>query len=50
MYLAVVTILFGEAVFFVSTPVLIEAGVFIVLANVEAVVVICRNQSKAENT
>ena len=33
MYLAVVTILFGEAVFFVSTPVLIEAGVFIVLAN-----------------
>ena len=33
MYVAVVTILFGEAVFFMSAPVLIEAGVFIVLAN-----------------
>ena len=33
MYVAVVTILFGEAVFFMSAPVLIEAGVFMVLAN-----------------
>lgn len=33
MYVAVVTILFGEAIFFMSAPILIEAGVFIVLAN-----------------
>jgi protein-S-isoprenylcysteine O-methyltransferase Ste14 len=33
MYVAVVTILIGEAIFFISAPVLIEAGVFIVLAN-----------------
>lgn len=33
MYVAVVTILFGEAIFFMSVPILIEAGVFIVLAN-----------------
>ena len=33
MYVAVVTILFGEAVFFMSAPVLFEAGVFIILAN-----------------
>lgn len=33
MYVSVVTILFGEAMFFMSAAVLIEAGVFIVLAN-----------------
>jgi protein-S-isoprenylcysteine O-methyltransferase Ste14 len=33
MYVSVVTILVGEAIFFMSRPVLIEAGVFIVLAN-----------------
>lgn len=33
MYVAVVTILFGEAIFFMSVPILIEAGVFIALAN-----------------
>jgi protein-S-isoprenylcysteine O-methyltransferase Ste14 len=33
MYVAVVTILIGEAIFFMSVPVLIEAGVFIILAN-----------------
>lgn len=33
MYVAVVTILIGEAIFFMSLPVLIEAGVFIVLAS-----------------
>ena len=33
MYVSVVTILLGEAMFFMSRPVLIEAGVFIVLAN-----------------
>ncbi len=33
MYVAVVTTLIGEAIFFMSAPVLIEAGVFIVLAN-----------------
>lgn len=33
MYVAVVTILLGEAVFFTSSAVLIEAGVFFVLAN-----------------
>jgi len=33
MYVAVVTILIGEAIFFMSAPVLIEAGVFIILAN-----------------
>jgi protein-S-isoprenylcysteine O-methyltransferase Ste14 len=31
MYVSVVTILLGEAIFFMSTPVLIEAGVFIAL-------------------
>src|SRR6266699_2025257 len=33
MYVAVVMILLGEAIFFWSMPVLIEAGIFIVLAN-----------------
>ena len=33
MYVAVVTTLIGEAIFFISAPVLIEAGVFFVLAN-----------------
>jgi protein-S-isoprenylcysteine O-methyltransferase Ste14 len=33
MYVAVVTILLGEAIFFRSLPVLIEAGIFVVLAN-----------------
>ncbi|HXI25517.1 MAG TPA: isoprenylcysteine carboxylmethyltransferase family protein [Pyrinomonadaceae bacterium] len=33
MYVAVVTILLGEAIFFVSQPVLIEAAIFFVLAN-----------------
>src|SRR6266571_7985740 len=33
MYVAVVTVLIGEAIFFLSVPVLIEAGVFIILAN-----------------
>jgi protein-S-isoprenylcysteine O-methyltransferase Ste14 len=33
MYVSVMTILLGEAIFFMSRPVLIEAGVFIVLAN-----------------
>ena len=33
MYVAVVTILIGEAIFFMSVPVLIEAGIFIILAN-----------------
>jgi protein-S-isoprenylcysteine O-methyltransferase Ste14 len=33
MYVSVVTILLGEAIFFISMPVLIEAGVFFVLAN-----------------
>jgi len=33
MYVAVVTTLIGEAIFFMSVPVLIEAGVFVVLAN-----------------
>jgi len=33
MYVTVVTTLIGEAIFFMSVPVLIEAGVFIVLAN-----------------
>jgi len=33
MYVAVVTILLGQAIFFMSLPVLIEAGVFTVLAN-----------------
>jgi protein-S-isoprenylcysteine O-methyltransferase Ste14 len=33
MYVAVVTLLVGEAIFFMSTPVLIEAAVFFVLAN-----------------
>ena len=33
MYVAVVTILLGEAIFFISTSVLIEAGVFFVMAN-----------------
>lgn len=33
MYVAVVTILIGEAIFFMSVPVLVEAGVFVVLAN-----------------
>src|SRR5256885_1347275 len=33
MYVSVVTILLGEAIFFMSLPVLIEAGIFIVLAN-----------------
>src|SRR5438552_12142669 len=32
MYVAVVTILIGEAIFFLSTTVLIEAGVFMALA------------------
>jgi protein-S-isoprenylcysteine O-methyltransferase Ste14 len=32
MYVAVVTILLGEAIFFMSSPVLIEAGIFFVLA------------------
>src|SRR5437660_2897676 len=34
MYVAVVTILIGEAIFFMSSAILIEAGVFLVLANV----------------
>ena len=33
MYVSVVMILLGEAIFFWSMPVLIEAGIFIVLAN-----------------
>ena len=33
MYVAVVTILIGEAIFFLSVPVLIEAGIFFILAN-----------------
>ena len=33
MYVAVLTTLIGEAIFFISVPVLIEAGVFIVLAH-----------------
>jgi protein-S-isoprenylcysteine O-methyltransferase Ste14 len=33
MYVSVVTILLGEAIFFGSVPVLFEAGVFIVLAH-----------------
>jgi protein-S-isoprenylcysteine O-methyltransferase Ste14 len=33
MYVAVLTILIGEAIFFMSAPVLIEAGVFITLAH-----------------
>ncbi len=33
MYVAVVTILLGEAIFFLSVPVLIEAGIFFILAN-----------------
>src|SRR5206468_361512 len=33
MYIAVVTILLGEAILFMSMPVLIEAGVFVGLAN-----------------
>jgi protein-S-isoprenylcysteine O-methyltransferase Ste14 len=33
MYVSVVTILLGESIFFRSLPVLIEAGVFFVLAN-----------------
>ena len=33
MYVAVVTILIGEAIFFISLPVLIEAGVFVALAH-----------------
>ena len=32
MYVAVVSILLGEAIFFMSWPVLIEAGIFFVLA------------------
>jgi protein-S-isoprenylcysteine O-methyltransferase Ste14 len=33
MYVSVVTILLGEAIFFMSKPVLIEAGIFFVMAN-----------------
>ena len=33
MYVALVTILIGEAIFFLSVPVLIEAAIFFVLAN-----------------
>src|SRR5436309_15478422 len=33
MYVAVITVLLGEAAFFVSSPILIEALVFFVLAN-----------------
>jgi len=33
MYVSVVTILLGEAVFFMSIPLLIEAGVFVFFAN-----------------
>jgi protein-S-isoprenylcysteine O-methyltransferase Ste14 len=33
MYVSVVTILLGESIFFMALPVLIEAGVFFVLAN-----------------
>ena len=33
MYVAVVATLIGEAIFFMSAPVLIEAGVFIILAH-----------------
>jgi protein-S-isoprenylcysteine O-methyltransferase Ste14 len=33
MYVSVVMSLLGEAIFFTSVPVLIEAGVFIVLAH-----------------
>jgi protein-S-isoprenylcysteine O-methyltransferase Ste14 len=33
MYVAVVTTLIGEAIFFISVPVLIEDGVFVVLAH-----------------
>lgn len=33
MYVLVMTVLLGEAIFFMSAPVMIEAGIFIVLAN-----------------
>ena len=33
MYVLVIIVLLGEAIFFRSVPVLIEAGVFFVLAN-----------------
>src|SRR5262245_5623526 len=33
MYVAVVTILLGEAIFFASSPIFIEAGIFFFLAN-----------------
>jgi len=33
MYVSVLIILIGEAIFFMSVPILIEAGVFIILAN-----------------
>jgi len=38
MYVAVIMILLGEAIFFWSMPVLIEAGIFIVLANLFVVI------------
>ncbi len=34
MYVAVVTTLIGEAIFFISLPILIEAAVFIILAHI----------------
>jgi protein-S-isoprenylcysteine O-methyltransferase Ste14 len=33
MCVAVVTVLIGEAIFFLSVPVLIEAGIFLIAAN-----------------
>jgi protein-S-isoprenylcysteine O-methyltransferase Ste14 len=33
MYVSVVTILLGESIFFMSRPILIEAGIFFVMAN-----------------
>lgn len=33
MYVSVVTMLLGEAIVFLSTPIVIEAGIFMVLAN-----------------
>lgn len=33
MYVSVVTILLGEAIYFMSLPILVEAGIFIVMAH-----------------
>lgn len=33
MYVSVVTILLGESIFFMSRPILIEAGIFFAMAN-----------------